>query len=375
MKSCLIFACLLILSFPVIALEKSPQGIYSILATEIDEPERAINIYLTPVEGIEADLFSLDFEFNNNQQLAKFSIGKDDLLFEKIISSQITVKDISGAAFSLDGPTLMVSYRLSHSPELWNNLIKEKQGYLKFRYLVDANVYLERRYLRFEQPNSLVELPPSVLNYVNTQNKKTIKLPISFVLAGPHFQINNQKMTDLLIKNLKTEVDRYWKTQCKIELEFKSIRVINSLDKASYSFIADLVPEYFIMESWFHRREKSIPVVSGITAYGALGVSMMQNFWTVKNVKGMMAKTQNLDMVFFSQEGAAQEDGHTLAHELGHVLLQTGHSDEPNNLMQAGKGISTSGPGPRRSKITKAQCETARTYLMHLSSQLDISQK
>jgi hypothetical protein len=352
------FICLVCFSLQALSLEKMNQGDWSILATELGE-QRTLAIYLLPFNDLDSSSFKLDFAFYQESKRSRFSINKDLLISQKTILVKSTVEDISGSAFTIDGPFLRIVYDLKEMPELWDLLTHERKGHIKFTHLTDPGIYLERYFYRFQNASALISLPLPTLNELNSLSNKTLKLPISMVLTGSSFNIYDPFHIDVFLKNLKKEVDSYWKDQCNIELEYKSIRAFNPVDRGSFSFVADLNPEYFIMESWFHTKEKSIPVVSGKSAIGAAGVAMMKDAWVIRNVKEMMSKVKNPDMVLFSHEGADRTDANTLAHELGHILLQEGHSTDSRNLMSAG-GMGTK-ELPR--KITKSQCKKAREYL------------
>ncbi len=357
MKTLLITLCLILQLLPAYAMEKLNQGDYSILATELSR-DKTVSIYLLPFADLNADEFSLSFIFFKDGRNLIATVDKNQALKAEKIYGRVSVNDISGSTFVMEGPVLRFEYDLKSLPDVWTLLTQEKKGRLSFKHLINSNAYLDRYYYRFDPVSSLKSLSLDTLKNLNQLSPKTVKMPISMVMTSV-FDMNNSHHIEFFLKRLKDEVDTYWQKQCNIELEFKSIRSFTPNERDPVAFIPDLNPEYFVMESWFHQGEKSIPVVSGKSAIGAEGMAFMKPFWNIRNVNEMMSRVQNPNMVIFTHGEANKKDANTLAHELGHVLLQTGHSDDARNLMSRG-GIGTK-ELPRA--ITKKECEVATAFL------------
>lgn len=350
----------LLFSFTVAhAMEKLNQGDYSILATELSA-NKTVTIYLLPFGDLDPAAFNLSFQYFKNGRTLSATVDKNSILKSDKTGNRVVVNDISGSKFSMEGPIIRVEYDLRSQDEIWKLMTSERKGRLSFKHISNSNIYFDRYYYRFDPASKLVSLPSAHVAALGALKPSSIKLPISLVLTSL-FDINNAHHRTVFLTNLKAEVDTYWLKQCNIELEFKSVRAFTPNDPEPFSIIPDLNPEYFVMESWF-RGEKSIPVVSGKSAIGAEGMAIMLSNWNVRNVKEMLTKVKNPNMVIFSHGEASKRDANTLAHELGHVLLQTGHSTDRTNLMSAG------GLGARElpKKITKQQCETAKTFLKAL---------
>ena len=240
---------------------------------------------------------------------------------------------VSGSSYAVSRVTALAARILQRQPELSVDELKQQIA----TYSIKGNTgrYVKQGYLADPQADTL-QLTITENNTLKTDTKAENLVPLNLVVLDPGW-------SDDRIRNTIGMANSIYE-QCNLELDVKALlRVKNS------GHLANLSPGSALQ---LYRRLDSKLHPESATVYLATDTDMQVKFdaeaFGLANTKNRPWMKNSLWISV-----TTKDTGHALAHELYHVLANSGrHTDEPGNLMRDRTALDNV-------TLTQEQCQQA----------------
>lgn len=279
----------------------------------------------------------------------------------------VTVPDIGAKTIRIDGDATLLSITLAQEKFSAVPLNRLLSGEVAVRLNGDSGPIYERAFFNYAG-SARIQYSSEILDRINNpvfvdRNSATLYAPVKEVVRADSF---SDEILIAVESQARKSFDETWGSQCNIQLRFSSVQKYTDDSRFGYSWMIAFSPEViYLLDQIKAADPESSRKINLFTGFHlrwsnslgpskgyAEGVALEVSKW--KHDEFISEASQLADENFILVDDFGR--GHTIAHEIGHIILQQGHDKEENHLMSV---------GAQGDFITPEQCARARTYIVN----------